>query len=347
MNARHAHLGVAAAAGRQAESGKLPQPNPSKAPMLRRPWLPLLLALFAGCASSDPKQPSGTFDPELEAQERKKLDSEATRNEFHAVLLQIDQALDGYVRAVNNSGVARYDTEREQLDRLLRQLVSGRPPGTNATRLVALASDGSDPYRQGIALAALGFCDRSDAMPTILQGAQLQDEQLVDRAVLGLAILHDPRTPPGIVARVVENEKHNERGRIGAAWALIRLQENSLRVDEIVPVWLRLLQGDKDQHPLLLANALRGVGLTRTPEHAALVAKYTSHPTPRVRMNAAIALGRMNAQAQHESLIAMLGPAETVPNVRLAARKALQQLAGNVDRGYDVELWRREFQRGS
>ncbi len=315
--------------------------------MLRCSWLPLLLTVLVGCASSDPKKSAGTFDPTLEAAAQKKIDSEAARNEFHAVLLQIDQALDGYVRAVNNSGVARYDTERDQLDRLLRQFVSGKPEGSNATKLIALASDGSDPYRQGIALAALGFCDRSDAMATILQGAQLEDEQLVDRAVLGLAILHDPRTPPGVVARIVENDKHNERGRIGAAWALIRLQENSLRVDEIVPVWLRLLQGNKDQHPLMIANALRGVGLTRSAEHAALVAGYTSHPTPRVRMNAAIALGRMNAQAQYESLITMLGPTETVPNVRLAARKALQQLAGDVDRGYDVDLWRREFRRGS
>ena len=313
--------------------------------MLRRPWLPLSLALFAACASSDPKNASGQFDPDLEAQEQKKLDSEAARNEFHAVLLQIDQALDSYVRAVNNSGIARYDTERDQLDRLLRQLVSGKPAGVNTEKLVALAGDGSDPYRQGVALAALGFADRSDAMTIILQGAQLQDEQLVDRAVLGLAILHDPRTPPGVVARVVEDEKHNERGRIGAAWALVRLQENSLRADEILPVWQRMLSGDKDRHPLLVANALRGLGLTRNPQNAELAAKFTTHPTPRVRMNAAIALGRMNAQDQYESLLTMLGPAETVPNVRLAARKALQQLAGNVDRGYDVALWRREFQR--
>ncbi len=314
--------------------------------MLCRPWLPIALALFTACASSDPKSTTGTFDPELEKQEQGKLDSEAARNEFHAVLLQMDQALDSYVRAVSNSGIARYDTEREQLDRLLRQLVSGKPAGSTTEKLVALAGDSSDPYRRGIALAAMGFADRSDAMSVILQGAQLEDEQLVDRAVLGLAILRDPRTPPGVIARVVENEKHNERGRIGAAWALVHLQENSLRADEILPVWLHILEGDKDQHPLLLANALRGLGFTRNAKHAELVAKYTSHPTPRVRMNAAIALGRMNAQDQYESLLTMLGPGETTPNVRLAARKALQQLAGNVDRGYDVALWRREFQRG-
>ena len=71
-----------------------------------------------------------------------------------------------------------------------------------------------------------------------------------------------------------------------------------------------------------------------------------NHPTPKVRFNTAIALGRMNAQEHHAQLIEMLGPGESQPNVRLAARKALQALAGGVDRGYDTELWRREFERG-
>lgn len=312
--------------------------------MPNRRWLPLLVCLCACAGSPKPTEP-GQFDPGFEAEEKKKLDADAARQDFQNVLLQLDQALDSYVRAVSNAGVARYDTEREQLDRLLRQLVSGKPPGSNAQKLIALASDGTDPYRQGIALAALGFCDRSDTMQVILQGAQLGDQNLVDRAVLGLAILRDPRTPPGVIAKVVEDTAHNEAGRIGAAWALVHLQENSLRADEIVPVWVRLLEGNRDQHPLLLANALRGIGFSRDGTHAKLVASFTTHPTPRVRMNAAVALGRMNAQEHFEALLAMLSPGETVPNVRLAARKSLQQLAGNVDRGYDVALWRREFER--
>lgn len=312
--------------------------------MSNRPWLSLLACLCACAGSPTPTKP-GQFDPGFEAEEQKKLDADAARQDFQNVLLQLDQAIDSYVRAVSNAGIARYDSEREQLDRLLRQMVSGKPPGSNTQKLVALASDGTDPYRQGVALAALGFSDRSDAMQVILQGAQLTDENLVDRAVLGLAILRDPRTPPGVVAKVVEDEKHNEGGRIGAAWALVHLQENSLRADEILPVWVRILEGSRDQIPLLLANALRGLGFSRDAKHAKLVAGYTTHPTPRVRMNAAVALGRMNAQDQFEALLVLLGPAETVPNVRLAARKALQQLAGNVDRGYDIALWRREFER--
>ena len=45
-------------------------------------------------------------------------------------------------------------------------------------------------------------------MPTILQGAQLSDPYVVDRAVLGLAILRAPTTPPGILEAVVLRPAH-------------------------------------------------------------------------------------------------------------------------------------------
>ncbi|MGE3172468.1 MAG: HEAT repeat domain-containing protein [Planctomycetota bacterium] len=314
--------------------------------MVRTTLLLLFSFAFAACASTEPTALHGEFDPALEDAERAKMAADEDRRDFQRVLLRLDQAMESFVRAVANAGVATQDDERERLDRLLRQEVSGRPPGSNTEKLIAVASDGSDPFFQGIALAALGFADRRDVMPVILQGAQLDDPHLVDRAILGLAILGDPRTPPGVIARVMNDPEHREGGRVGAAWALVRLQESSLRQDEIVPIWRRVLEGDLDQHPLILANALRGLGIARDPQNGALAARYLDHPTPRVRMNAAIAIGRMNAQDQHEGLFALLQPAESVPNVRLAARKALQALAGGVDRGYDVALWRREFDRG-
>jgi hypothetical protein len=306
----------------------------------------IALLFLAACASAEPESLRRESDPELVKSEEQKRDADAARKDFQSVLLQLDQAIDSYVRSVSNSGVPRYDTERTRLDRLLRQLVSGEPPGTNTQKLIALASDGADPYFQGIALSALGFADRSDVMPVILQGAQLSDPQLVDRSVLGLAILGDPRTPPGVIAAVIRNKQHHEEGRIGAAWGLVALQEKSLHVDQIIPVWLEILDAGPDQHPLIVANAVRGLGLTRDVQYADRVVKCLANPTPRVRINAAVALGRMNAQNQYEKLLDLLGPAETVPNVRLAARKALQALAGGVDRGYEVELWRREFERG-
>ena len=43
-----------------------------------------------------------------------------------------------------------------------------------------------------------GFAGRNEVMQTILQGAQLANPELVDRAVFGLAILKAPQTPPGV-----------------------------------------------------------------------------------------------------------------------------------------------------
>ncbi len=325
-------------------SPRLPH-RPAVATQTGAAFTTALLALLAACASTDPEVRK-EYDPALEAEEQAKVAADALRRDFSNVLLQLDQAMDSYVKALSNSGVPRFDSERERLEHLLRDLVNGKPAGSNTQKLIALAGDGTDPFFQGIALTALGFADRSDVMPVILQGAQLQDANLVDRAVLGLAILRDPRTPPGVVAAVMNDPKHPEQGRIGAAWALVTLQENSLHTDAIVPVWQQLLENSENDHPLIVANAIRGLGLTRDPRYGELVGRYLTHPTPRVRFNAAVAIGRMNAQDQHEKLFDLLSPAETGPNVRLAARKALQALAGGVDRGYDVELWRLEFQRG-
>jgi hypothetical protein len=63
-------------------------------------------------------------------------------------------------------------------------------------------------------------------------------------------------------------------------------------------------------------------------------------------MAAALALGRMNAQGSWKKLLELLGPQETVQNVRLVARKALAALAGGVDHGYDIDAWRKTFDRG-
>ena len=63
-------------------------------------------------------------------------------------------------------------------------------------------------------------------------------------------------------------------------------------------------------------------------------------------MAATVALARMNAQQHVPSLITLLGPQETVQNVRLHARKALADLAGGQDYGYDMAAWRKVFDRG-
>ena len=60
---------------------------------------------------------------------------------------------------------------------------------------------------------------------------------------------------------------------------------------------------------------------------------------------AVVAQGKIKNQESFPVLLELIKESETNENVRLVARKSLKALAGGVDRGYDVELWQRLFQR--
>lgn len=279
----------------------------------------------------------------------------------NAVLLELDKALLRYSELLVNQGTQHGDQQLAKLDKYLRDAVldtgarqlagtaardASWSPGDLFRRLQAIAIDQSRPWQQGIALSALGFSGRNEVMQTILQGAQLANPELVDRAVFGLAILKAPQTPPGVIAAVMMKPDHPEDGRIDAAWALVQLQAVSDRGSEFPPIWLRVLE-EKDRMPAgVLISAVRGLGLSRDVQYAASVAPFLQHPVPLLRCAATIALARMNAQDQWRSLLALLEPAETNQNVRLHARKALVGLAGGVDHSYDLGAWRKTFDRG-
>lgn len=323
---------------------------------MRPTALLLLLPLFAACAGG----PEIRREPAVEKadQERRAKEADARRRDFHAVMVRLDQAMDSYVQALAARGVMRADSQAERLYKLINDTVLDRgavradhervEPGTTFAELQRLATDASNPDDQAIALAALGFSGRPEVLPLIQQGTQLSDPFVVDRAVLGLAVLRAPATPPGVLEAIIVKPTHPEDGRVQAAWALYQIQEVSTRPEEIVAVWRRLLTKERDAIPAgAVAQAVRGVGLARDPANADLVLPYLKHPVPRVRMNAALAMGRMNAQQHWQAVLDLLGPQEQSQNVRLFASKALVDLAGGVDHRYDVAAWRKAFDRGT
>jgi hypothetical protein len=323
-------------------------------PTMTRPSAPTLLLLLAACSAA----PEMRQEPAVEeaARDRALADADRERRDFRAVLVRLDQAIDSYVQALASQGEFRADAQAERLYKLVQDTVLDRglapanaplpADGETFQRLQATATDGSDPAAQGVALAALGFSGQHEVMPTILQGAQQSDPFVVDRAVLGLAVLRAPATPPRVLEAVALRAGHPEDGRVQAAWALYRLQGAVPDKAEYVAIWRRLLTEHRATVPVgVLVQALRGLGLARDAANASLAASLLAHPTPRVRMAAAIALGRMNAQAHWQDLLTLLEPSETVPNVRLTARKALVELAGGVDHVYDVAAWRKTFDR--
>lgn len=338
--------------------GKDCAPSPSKAATMRSsllPLLPLLPLVVAACSSSAEVRREPAVEEAATAREQDK--NARKYRDFRAVLVRLDQAMDSYVQAVSSQGEARADQQSERLYKLIQDTVLDRgavrpdqvrpAPGETYAKLTALATDASEPDGQGVALAALGFSGNSEAMPTILQGAQLADPFLVDRAVLGLAVLRQPTTPPGVFEAVMLRKNHPEDGRVQAAWALYRVQQAVENQEPILAIWRRLLSQHRDELPAgVLANAVRGLGYGRVAADGALAGSFLKHPVPRIRMAAAVAVGRMKAQDQWAQLVELLAPQETVQNVRLHARKALQELAGGTDHGYDVAAWRKTFDRG-
>lgn len=317
----------------------------------------LVVPLLLAACSSSPDPQNRVPAPEEAKRELDLRKADEHRRDFQATLIRLDQAMDSYVHALASRGETRADQQAERLEKSIRDMVldtgpvSSRSPapspGENFRHLQAAAADASDKYHQGIALAALGFSGQRDMMPLILPGAQSDDPFLVDRAVLGLAVLRAPSTPPGVLAAICERTKHPEEGRAQAAWALYCIQSASENQAEIVAIWRRFVGEQREAlPPSVLVTAIRGLGLARDVANADLVGPFLEHPTPRLRMAAAIALARMNAQKYAPALIERLQPAETVQNVRLAARKALSDLAGGDDYGYDVTAWRKVFDRG-
>lgn len=338
-------------------AGKDSLRSPSKVAAMAR-TLALSLLLVAACQTP---ATSGQH-PDLVANDQKIKAGEEERRALQAVLVRLDQAIDSYVQAVNNQGEVRADTVAERLERLIREtvldngptplnppgneLAPPREPGENFRQIRALAADGSDPDNQKIALAALGFSGVYEVMPTILQGAQLSDPFVVEGALLGLAVLRAPTTPPGVLSAVVMRQDHPEDGRVMAAWALYRLHTATERTGPILDAWKQFLAAADTMPAGVLVQAVRGIGHARDAGNAALVVPFLQHPVPRLRMAAAVSIGRMNAQQYWQEVLALLTPAETSQNVRLHASKALAELAGGVDHGYDVPAWRKTFDRG-
>lgn len=326
--------------------------------MTRTPALLALLSLpFAACSSSPTLRTEAA--PAVAKQEQERIAKDKGRRRFEQVLLKLDQAMESYALALANQGDPRADKQADKLEKYLQDLVLGNEAlpfgadreaydtGENLRLLRGLAADSSEPRQQGIALAALGFSGRSEVTDLIVQGTMSDDPDIVDRAVFGLAMLRSPTTMLGPIVAVIENPRHPEDGRVQAAWALYRIQTASSDAAALMQHWRRLLTTEKERMPAgVLMTAVRGVGLNGDAAHADLVAPMLRHPVPRLRMAAALALGRMNAQEHWRDLLALLKPAESVQNVRLHARKALAALAGNKDYGYDLAAWRKVFDRG-
>ncbi len=303
--------------------------------------VPGLALLLAACGSTKPAGP----DPEVEKQflaDRAKAMAMSDRS-YEAELIRLDQALDKYATAWLTSEATAGERLKDRLESHLRQTVAKL-----FARLLTTAEDRTNPFQRAIAVASLGFSGRPEALDPMLNAVRGDDNEAATAALFGLAVLQDPNTPAAPIGAVMLDEKRPIELRRNASLALMKLQEKTYDPRVVLPFWTSVLELPiETTDDALQLHAVRGVGLLRDAEQARLVERMGSHPQPKLRSAAAIAMGRMKNQSSVEPLLALLGPAEKNDNVRLAARKGLQELAGGIDREYDVTAWRKAFQRGN
>ena len=334
--------------------------------MIRLPSLSLVAAVLAGCSSTPTTGP----DPEIESQARKQAQGRQevsdTAKMKAKVLLELHAATDKYFEARSKMGDPRARDLMQKLDTVIRQQVQ-----RNFDLLVFTAKDVANKTDRGVALRSLGFCDESkeeretrlkkgltkgerpvrqseialDALTTALSD---DEDWIVESALLGFAVLAAHETPVAEIAAILEDEKRSLAIRENASFALMVMQDHLVaeKTKPIRPACQRVLMqplGEVDSK--IVIGCLRSLGRFRQPADATIVEPYCAHPTPLVRVAAAIALGRMQNQQSYKTLLKMIDDAERNKNVRLAARKGLKALAGGVDHGYDVKLWERLFER--
>jgi HEAT repeat protein len=298
------------------------------------------LAALASCGSTSAR---GERDPTLEERFRKEEADRLREQDMEAnlqnQLIKFDQVLERYTKCIQNSGNQRAEEEAERfaayltdntdrwLDLLLRELETS--PNTQ---------------NRFVAAGVLGFARSKRVMNPLLNALHDADPAVRGNAALSLGIRADPDTPIEPLVRLVEDVDCTEACRTNASFALYKLQEAGIKPEVLQPHWLRFLSGEPDSvEPGIAIHSLRGLGLLRDPKTLDALVPYTSHRAAKVRAAAAVALGRTNDRQAAPALIALLGPAEANPTVRLCARKALQALAGGVDRKDDVAEWKKVF----
>ena len=277
--------------------------------------------------------------------EKMRLERLAKSQNFQKILLDMDKALTEYVGNLERS---ENEQARRKVEAWANWLVTNVHRYRKELRL--LLQDPESARARQIAAAALGFDRGNDKNQMTLSALNMALETESNAAVrtnlcLGLGVYAAPGTPLEKLFEIVLDPREEIGVRQSASWALLQIQRAGAPQKGFARTWGLLLEGEPyKKDPKLALNALQGLGYLRDPAQLMLVVPYLTEPVPLLQQAACVAVSRMDNRKGAQYVLPLLGRAEPNVNVKLFARKALQNLAGKeVDHEYDWKAWAREF----
>lgn len=265
---------------------------------------------IAGCSSADSRDDAAgeLTDERLQQLDEKLARWSAARNDGEIVL----------------EDMLRRDLRREA-GRLIDALKYGVASGEESTRAVSAA--------------AIGFTEDASCVGLLLPLVNDPSTAVRANTVLALCLIHSRRTPVDLVATRLSDPESVVR-RL-AVLCLAELHDPAGGRD----LFLKFVDALKDPDEGVRINASAALERIADPRGARFLSeKGLSDANAKVRLNSAIALGKVKVAGTERALAAALRR-EMNPAVRRELASALRSLTGK-DLGEDADAWDRALDEG-
>lgn len=250
-------------------------------------------------------------------------------------LLRLEWACDQWYAANQRQEYERQAT----MASLLRTYV-----GDHFDAVVSDLRFGSPRHRRTMA-GALGFAERADAVPPLMEALRDQYGEVVQNALVALWQLSKAEVgeagkrpadaiDPEVVAPYLRHAKPEIRSN--AAMVLARIASPKTPRSLL----LVMVGASEDTDAATRSHAIAALGAVGDKEVFPYVVKALHDPVQLVRIRAALALGRMKDPEAVSYLLAVLGDGGEKLDVKRAVAKSLSEILDEKDLDtLDVKLW--------
>lgn len=288
----------------------------------------LALAGLSACATPAKEAPT----PQPVA-----IDSNADRPDapvpIGKLMVDIDASMRAWTKLVLSANTAEEKRQARMLELDLRRRVRPR------TAELIHELESGPPTNRTTAAAALGFTQSPEAQSPLLAALSDKDPDVVNNALIGLAILQLGDTPLGPIIELFETSP-DPQVRSNAAYALRSLMEAGAPSEQVRESARRALE---DSEPFVRMQAALILAMMVDGESTEKIGELTGDSAALVRRAACEALARIGLDDPHskgQAARALARALQAAPEEQRAVpHRALVNLTGGQDFGDDPKEW--------